>query len=292
MTATALHARPSWLRLVGIQFVLVARSGRWIELIGGAFALWVLATLGPTVGDEFEGRAWGQWALYCLVLVAVWPALLWRGEPPRGRQYHWSMPVPRGSHDLARIAAGGLWVLILAAMLAAGVYITLWPIGLIADPQPLSEMIPYTVGLLTLYCVASVAALVSAHPARWFFGVLTAYALVTGPMILYAPVSVIRAWHAPLYGRYGFFWATLGSGSIGERRTESHGSTATMYGGDSVSVTVTVDSTAAKQDRSSGKHVVERIAYPAPHAPWEASGAWLAGSIGVMLVVAGRRRER
>jgi hypothetical protein len=291
---TTPRARPSWLRLVGIQVGLVARSGRWIELIGGAVALYVLAVFGPALGDaSADGRAWGQWALYCLPLVAVWPSLLWRGEPLGRRNYHWSLPVSHGAHDLARIAAGGLWVLILVAMLAVGHAFPGWPFAMTVHPEPLSDIIGYAVGLLTLYCVASVVTLVFAHPARWFFGILTVYSLLWGTMSAAAPKWMIRAWGEPLVGRHGLFWATLGAGSSGDRHEEDNGNSTNMWGGDVYVVTVTTtDSTTTASGQAGTKPTVERLEFPAPHWKWAASAVWLAGSIGAMLLISVRRRER
>jgi len=292
------HTRPSWLRLVRIQVGLIARSGRWIELIGGAAALYVFAVFGPAIGADggvgAEERAWGQWALYCIPLVAVWPSLLWRGEPLGRRHYHWSLPVPRGTHDLARIVAGGLWVLVVVAMLAVGSHVSIWSLELRAPTESLADLMQYAAGLLTLYCVASVLTLVTAHPARWFFGIITAYLLLWTPMSLPAvPRWIFRAWGEPIVGRYGLFWATLGAGSSGDMHREEHANTVSTWGGDKYTVTLTTtDSTTSAPGKPGNEPTVEQIEFPGPHWRWAASVVWLAGSIGAMLLISARRRER
>lgn len=302
MTSIALHAparaRPSWLRLVGIQVGLIARSGRWIELIGGAAALYVVAVFGPMMGPVVPerlapGRVWGTWALYCLPLIAVWPSLLWRGEPFGRRHYHWSLPVSHGAHDLARIVAGGLWVGVVVAMLVVGNYISIWPLGMMME-QSMSDIMAYAVGLLTLYCVASVFTLVVARPARWSFGILTVYLLLWAPMSLSSvPRWAYRAWAAPFVGRYGLFWATVGAGSSGDPQREVTANAITTSPGDKVIATVTTtDSTTKAPGHAKGEPKVEVIEFPGPHWKWAASAAWLAGSIGAMLLIAARRRER
>jgi hypothetical protein len=301
MTSVSFPAKPqarlSWLHLVSIQFGLIARSGRWIELIGGAAVLYVVAEFGPAMGNSgAEGRAWGQWAIYCLLLVAVWPSLLWRGEPVGRRYYHWSLPVPRGTHDLARIAAGGLWVLVVVGMLALSARVSLWPLAMRANSEPLFEIVEYGVGVLTLYAVASVLTLVTAHPARWFFGTLAVYLLLWAPMSI-APVPrwLFRAWGAPVVGRYGLFWATLGAGSSGDIHTEESPNAETTWGGDKYVVTVTGVETSDSTGRPGSpttERTIEQIEFPAPHWRWAASVAWLAGSIGAMLLISARRRER
>lgn len=293
---TPTRPRPSWLRLVAIQFALIARSGRWIELIGGAATLYVLALFGPAMNADLatDARAWGQWAIYCMALVAIWPSLLWRGEPLGRRHYHWSLPVSHGSHDLARIAAGGLWLFVLLAMVALTNYIVIWPLSLRPDAQSMSEIIEYAVGLMTLYCVASVFTLVVAHPARWFVGSLTIYLLLWAPLTLdVAHGRAYRAWAAPIIGPYGLFWATIGAGSTGDASREVTANTITTSDGDRVTVTVkTVDTTTKAPGKPGSEPRVELLEFRGPHWRWAASALWLAGSIGAMLLIAVRRRER
>jgi hypothetical protein len=284
------RARPSWLHLVAIQVALIARSGRWIELVGGAIALYVLAVFGPVISSAREiahtEAAWGQWALYCEVLVAIWPALLWHREPLGRRNYHWSLPVPRGAHDLARIAAGAVWVLVLLGVIAGARYVSLWPLGR-TDAGDMSEIVSYGVGLVTLYCVASVVTLISARPGRWFFGVLTVYLLLWTPLsVTTAPSWMFRAWGQPIVGRYGLFWATIGAGSSGDPTHEETAHTITTSPGDNFIVTVKIS------DSTSTTSTEEQLVFPGPHWRWGASAVWLAGSIAAMLLIAARRRER
>jgi hypothetical protein len=49
---------------------------------------------------------------------ALWALAVWHGELPHGRSYHWSLPVSRCSHDLARVAAGAVWLVASYATLA------------------------------------------------------------------------------------------------------------------------------------------------------------------------------
>jgi hypothetical protein len=293
------HARPSWIRLVVIQTSLIARSGRWLELIGGAVALYVLALFGPALGSGAgplanDDRVLGQWTLSCMVLVAVWPSLLWRGEPLGRRHYHWSLPVSRGAHDLARVVAGGLWVGLLLAMLTVGQYVSIFPLAWTTDGKSLSDMIEIAVGMLTLYCVASVVPLVTARPARWFFGVLTVYALLWAPMsFATAPTWMFRTWGAPIVGRYGLFWATVGTGSSGDAREEIDSHTITTSPGSKIVSTVTItDSTPQALARGGVAPQTELLEFPGPHWRWGASVVWLVGSIGAMLIISARRRER
>jgi hypothetical protein len=47
-------------------------------------------------------------ALAALPFPAVWALFVWNGEWRQPRAYHWSLPVPRAAHDLARVAAGAV----------------------------------------------------------------------------------------------------------------------------------------------------------------------------------------
>ena len=40
-----------------------------------------------------------------------WPMSVWRDEGPRERAYFWSLPITRFQGQLARVAAGGVWML-------------------------------------------------------------------------------------------------------------------------------------------------------------------------------------
>lgn len=42
---------------------------------------------------------------------AIAGLIVWFGEGPRKRRYHWAMPVKREVHDLARVIAGAVWLL-------------------------------------------------------------------------------------------------------------------------------------------------------------------------------------
>ncbi|MEO5509595.1 MAG: hypothetical protein ABIV28_06795 [Longimicrobiales bacterium] len=60
--------------------------------------------------------------LMCVVFGTLWGVMAWRDEPPRMRFYHWSLPVDTSQHDLARIAAYLIWLVLgLSAYILIGI---------------------------------------------------------------------------------------------------------------------------------------------------------------------------
>jgi hypothetical protein len=57
-------------------------------------------------------------AVLALPVSVIWAATVWSGETPTRRTYHWSLPVARPGHDLARIFVGALYLLGAYAVLA------------------------------------------------------------------------------------------------------------------------------------------------------------------------------
>jgi hypothetical protein len=113
----------------------------------------------------FAAAAAAVWGLF-------WPFKVWRGERPSRRDHHWSMPVDRRTHDLARVAAGAVWLLAIAALpvlaAAAGAAVTGHAARLAALPA-FVWAVPFTTALV-LYLLASVAVVRSEHPAAWLWG--------------------------------------------------------------------------------------------------------------------------
>lgn len=100
------------------QLRLLGWSGRWGVLVLGLLSLLVVA-----VSTRVDARL-GLPAVLVAALLGLpaglfWALGVWHGELPHRRAYHWSLPVSRPGHDLARIAAGGLWLLAAYGVLAA-----------------------------------------------------------------------------------------------------------------------------------------------------------------------------
>lgn len=97
------------------QTVLLGVSGRWIYLILGLMALLMLIGLSDIPPDVPRMLIVSQLALLGGV---TWAVMVWFGEGPDRRSYHWSFPVPRPAHDLARVGVGVLYLVGICAVLA------------------------------------------------------------------------------------------------------------------------------------------------------------------------------
>lgn len=172
---------PAWTRVLARQWRLVRlRHGR--ELL----ALAVGAVLATSLRLAASFPAQGNVTLVELVLrtpllailhvvAFLWGGAVWSAEGPSNRQYHWSLPVRRPSHDLTRVLVGGGWFF---ASLGAGLLV-----GGLAFAAAGRGIVPGSPGLLglvglalaTSYLLGTVPALVTDHPYRWMFGVGIGY---------------------------------------------------------------------------------------------------------------------
>ncbi len=100
------------------QAWLLGASGRWIYL--GLGMLMLLMLIGIS-GLPPEALRTMIAALLGLLAGTIWAVIVWLGEGPARRTYHWSLPVYRPAHDLARVAVGAVYLLfVCAALIGAG----------------------------------------------------------------------------------------------------------------------------------------------------------------------------
>jgi hypothetical protein len=158
MFRSAPSRRPAtgWTSLLQ-QIRLLGVSRRWAYLIT-CFVGWIaIYRVLPTPN--------GAWSVYPSLIAgiiagAAWPLITWNAEAPSRRGYHWSLPVARLPHDLARVAAGALYLLVGIAALAAAC------VGLAISDGSLAELraVPrilwlsfFTAPLLTYLLVSPIA---------------------------------------------------------------------------------------------------------------------------------------
>ncbi len=206
MSAAIPPLRLSWPRLVTLQLSLIWQAKRWLELVGGVVVLLAAMSMGASVGGadrEHLRIAVFFWAGLSIVLVGAWPAMLWRAESPRERRYHWSLPVSHGKHDLARVMAGGIWVI------GVAIGVTIVCALSVPDAGSLSWFAAYALGALTVYGLCSIPAVTVAKPGHWIIAavLIALLAVLAGRKVsgLSAPVDHV------LSGRYGFASAALGA---------------------------------------------------------------------------------
>jgi hypothetical protein len=113
------------------QVSVIWRAGSVWMLIGTCVALAIymrremsLEMVAQARGDYSRFGAVYDLLGYLLILGAIWPLVVWRGEPWGERDYRWSLPVSRHSHDLIRVAAGAVWLMLGVAVCLAVIRIS------------------------------------------------------------------------------------------------------------------------------------------------------------------------
>lgn len=135
-----------------------------------------------------------------LLVALVLPWIVWKGDPPFGRAYLWTLPVRRQQAAAAKIMAGALWlmlamligfVMLSATALSTGGSIGLSEVRLVAPRAAdlaAAARIPWTTPLwmwgvpfcaaLAAYAASSAVLLGLRYPLRWIGAVALAVALV------------------------------------------------------------------------------------------------------------------
>jgi len=135
-----------------------------------------------------------------------WALSVWAGEGPSRRAYHWTMPISRASHDLARVAAGGLWLLTGILIMWLAVVVGLAVGGRLDALAAVSAMgwVNYVVAPVIVYLLVSIAAVSSDRAGRLvafvFLGTMGSYMLFT--LINLEPVAGV--FHEIIDGTFGY----------------------------------------------------------------------------------------
>lgn len=167
------------------QFMLLWSSRRPLLLIVALLALLTLA--GEPWSTDPKVRLFTIWPVWLIVIGPAWAFAVFHNEGPSNRLYHWSLPVSRTSHTLARLAAGLAWlwisyvVLIAAGAAMAGMDGALWQLGEIS----VAGWVNLFSGPLLGYLAVSVLTVASDFPLRWFFGIILVFPLT---------LSILDAW--------------------------------------------------------------------------------------------------
>lgn len=180
----------------GLFIVAVFNTG--IPILSGTSgpegSVWTFTTFGTAEFGLVDAPG-----LMALVLVYILgcglgllrPLLDWAGEPPRRRGFHWSLPVARAHHDLARVTAGLVNMLgMIMILLSASV------IGLVLGGNAGSLAVVNTTAWVSIllcpvvvYLAVSVVCILSNRPGvvLWtgFFGVTLPHVVFT--LIEFAP---------------------------------------------------------------------------------------------------------
>lgn len=148
------------------------------------------------------------------LLVVAWfgPFKLWEGEPPSKREYHWSMPVAKHRHDLARVAAGVVLLMGWALVLYGSVVILALFGGQLAGFAGVGPRVWLCLflGPIVWYLVTSFFTVHKEHPSGWLWSIIGATAAVTTFSALLPLGPVVEALEFVLFGRWGIVQAVGG----------------------------------------------------------------------------------
>jgi hypothetical protein len=214
-TSLALHVPPApeevareQLRAVGVSLRREAALFLAALAIIGFFAFVGMirgANAGAQIGFEFVAEA----SLPMVFVALLLPFSVWRSEDPSRRGYHLAMPIDAGTHTLARVAAGWVWL-----MAAVALFVTLVMFAGVVMPLLVGQsvhvfdgagwqwMVPFTAATVS-YLLSSIAVVGSEHPWRWIGGVAIGYALSQGMLVSFGLADVGHAIDAIRSGRYG-----------------------------------------------------------------------------------------
>ena len=194
-----LHEVPHWSVIARRQFSLLLESRRvWILL-----ALCTVPTLlyELTLNSTSDGHAVFLSPTHPLVNVtaglvlvaAIWPLLVWRGEPWGNRDYHSALPVERMTHDLLRVLSGAVWLMIgvsVSALLA--LFVTMHVHGGAPIPTSNGGHVHYHpsaafwgnfyLAPLIMYTFVSILPLAVRRPLEWIVAILAGFLFVVVAM--------------------------------------------------------------------------------------------------------------
>lgn len=222
MSRTKLNPTPGPAEVFKEQFrALTIARRRVLILFGFLFLILAGLLVWATAGEPEGGPAFVLFGMagthsIALIIGALWPLEVWRGEGPSERAYHWSQPVDRSIHDLTRVAAGGLWVLIGITFFTALFALTFYANpALDAVPGPLppvSYWLNYLTGPVVAYLLGSVAGLLTERVGVWIIGVPVGWTLF-GAVAGIAPGGepIARAMDLVIDGRFGLSPALNGA---------------------------------------------------------------------------------
>src|SRR5262249_6196739 len=113
--------------------------------------------------------------------AALWAMLVWYREGPDRRSYHWSLPVARPKHDLARVVAGAVYLLGICAVLAGAGALASFAEGELDRLTALGPQLAACLFVGPLIAYALVSAVVlwgDAQLVRWLLGLLLGVAVL------------------------------------------------------------------------------------------------------------------
>ena len=221
----------SELRVVGLALSREAA----LAAAGLALLCILVAATAIRYGERLD--AMPELLLAVMPVAAILPWLVWKGDPPFGRAFLWTLPVRRQQAALARTIAGAVWLIVavtaalvgLLAMAAA----TGGSIGIeeerlvgpyaagvrgasrVAWVTPLWMWLTPFGGALVVYAGSTAILLGLRHPLRWLAGLSVAVVLLVTLGVNLGPRSSLQhgvnyVTESLILGTYGLDFAVTG----------------------------------------------------------------------------------
>lgn len=137
MTSVSLHAPPRWEAVVTEQVrsvgLVLRDGGALLAAVFGALSTLaiflandarVVGSLQPNDVISLDLSYRPEMSIVVALIGLVLPFVVWQEEDPARRLYHWSMPVSRDAHALAKIFAGWFWLMGMTALFLGTVALT------------------------------------------------------------------------------------------------------------------------------------------------------------------------
>lgn len=165
------------------QFLLLWTSRRPLLLLVGTAGL--LALVGEPLGTSQIARLLLIWPVLVALVGPAWALAVFNNEGPSQRLYHWSQPVGRAGHTMARIAAGAVWLVTVYALLVlvAVAFGAIDGNGEQLAHLPAASWVNLFSGAILGYLAVSALAVATDHPFRWLFVIMFMIPLL-GSLIL------------------------------------------------------------------------------------------------------------
>jgi len=238
MTSTSLHPTPSSRTVATEEFRAVGLALR-TEMIFFICVLILFSAL--IIGNTIHGvqtHPPGHWrtgftygapvAIPIFLMALLIPFGVWRAEDPSRRAYHWSMPVARGPHTIAKVFAGWVWLMIAAAVYLAFVIALAMIVPKITgeavrlgDTAGWEWIVAFTAPTLG-YLLTSIAVIGSDHAWRWIGGLYVGYWVLIGCLSAFGMQDMGQAVRTITDGAYGLNAAMIGSARDAASASSGH----------------------------------------------------------------------
>jgi hypothetical protein len=238
MTSTSLHPTPSSRTVATEQFRAVGLALR-TEMILFICALILFSAL--IIGNTIHGvqthppEHWRTGFTYgapvatpLFLMALLIPFGVWRAEDPSRRAYHWSMPVARGPHTIAKVFAGWAWLMIAAAVyllfviaLALILPTITGEVSRFGDAAVWEWIVAFTAPTLG-YLLTSIAVIGSDHAWRWVGGLYIGYWVLIGCLFAFGMQDAAQAVRTITDGAYGLNAAMIGAGRDAASVSSAH----------------------------------------------------------------------